>query len=106
MLPRAEVARAWDLGGDPTTIGVRMPHDPLALAEEPRGPRAGRDVSAVAGRRPRDRQHQPRVGDVFHDQQDLGFAVAADVIARQMHGIALDAADRLRLTVGPPGPGE
>ena len=32
VLPRTEVARAWDLGGDPTTIGVRMPHDPLALA--------------------------------------------------------------------------
>ena len=32
VLPRAEVARAWELGGDPTTIGVRMPHDALALA--------------------------------------------------------------------------
>jgi L-threonylcarbamoyladenylate synthase len=32
VLPRTEVARAWDLGGDPTTIGVRMPHEPLALA--------------------------------------------------------------------------
>jgi L-threonylcarbamoyladenylate synthase len=32
VLPRTEVARAWDLGGDPNTIGVRMPHDPLALA--------------------------------------------------------------------------
>jgi len=32
VLPRAPAARAWDLGGDPTTIGVRMPHDPLALA--------------------------------------------------------------------------
>jgi L-threonylcarbamoyladenylate synthase len=32
VLPRARVARAWDLGGDPKTIGVRMPHEPLALA--------------------------------------------------------------------------
>lgn len=32
VLPRAEPARGWDLGGDPRTIGVRMPHDPLALA--------------------------------------------------------------------------
>lgn len=32
VLPRTRVARAWDLGGDPTTIGVRMPHEPLALA--------------------------------------------------------------------------
>ena len=32
VLPRAEAARTWDLGGDPTTIGVRMPHHPLALA--------------------------------------------------------------------------
>jgi len=32
VLPRADAARTWDLGGDPQTIGVRMPHDPLALA--------------------------------------------------------------------------
>ena len=32
VLPRTELARVWDLGGDPTTIGVRMPHEPLALA--------------------------------------------------------------------------
>jgi tRNA threonylcarbamoyl adenosine modification protein (Sua5/YciO/YrdC/YwlC family) len=32
VLPRAEPARSWDLGGDAATIGVRMPHDPLALA--------------------------------------------------------------------------
>jgi tRNA A37 threonylcarbamoyladenosine synthetase subunit TsaC/SUA5/YrdC len=32
VLPRTEVARVWDLGGDPMTIGVRMPHEPLALA--------------------------------------------------------------------------
>jgi len=32
VLPRADPARAWDLGGDPNTIGVRMPHDLLTLA--------------------------------------------------------------------------
>jgi tRNA threonylcarbamoyl adenosine modification protein (Sua5/YciO/YrdC/YwlC family) len=32
VLPRVDGARDWELGGDPTTIGVRMPHDPLALA--------------------------------------------------------------------------
>lgn len=32
VLPRAEASRGWDLGGDPATIGVRMPHHPLALA--------------------------------------------------------------------------
>ena len=32
VLPRTEASGAWDLGGDPTTIGVRMPHHPLALA--------------------------------------------------------------------------
>jgi tRNA threonylcarbamoyl adenosine modification protein (Sua5/YciO/YrdC/YwlC family) len=32
VLPRTDAARAWDLGGDPDTIGVRMPHHPLALA--------------------------------------------------------------------------
>ena len=32
VLPRRADAGTWDLGGDPATIGVRMPHDPLALA--------------------------------------------------------------------------
>jgi tRNA threonylcarbamoyl adenosine modification protein (Sua5/YciO/YrdC/YwlC family) len=32
VLPRTAASRGWDLGGDPETIGVRMPHHPLALA--------------------------------------------------------------------------
>jgi len=32
VLPRAEPSRTWDLGGDPRTVGVRMPHHPMALA--------------------------------------------------------------------------
>jgi L-threonylcarbamoyladenylate synthase len=32
VLPRTHASRAWDLGGDPRTIGVRMPHHTLALA--------------------------------------------------------------------------
>lgn len=32
VLRRTEASRAWDLGGDPETIGVRMPHHPMALA--------------------------------------------------------------------------
>lgn len=32
VLPRTETSRAWKLGGDEETIGVRMPHHPLALA--------------------------------------------------------------------------
>lgn len=32
VLPRTDASRGWDLGGDPGTIGVRMPHHPLALA--------------------------------------------------------------------------
>lgn len=32
VLERSEASRGWDLGGDPRTIGVRMPHHPLALA--------------------------------------------------------------------------
>lgn len=32
VLPRAAPSRAWELGGDAGTIGVRMPHHPLALA--------------------------------------------------------------------------
>lgn len=32
VLPRADASRGWELGGDPGTIGVRMPHHPMALA--------------------------------------------------------------------------
>jgi tRNA threonylcarbamoyl adenosine modification protein (Sua5/YciO/YrdC/YwlC family) len=32
VLPRAESSRTWELGGDPSTVGVRMPHHPMALA--------------------------------------------------------------------------
>ena len=32
VLPRTELSRGWDLGGDEETIGVRMPHHPLTLA--------------------------------------------------------------------------
>jgi tRNA threonylcarbamoyl adenosine modification protein (Sua5/YciO/YrdC/YwlC family) len=32
VLPRTERSRGWDLGGDPETIGVRVPRHPLALA--------------------------------------------------------------------------
>jgi L-threonylcarbamoyladenylate synthase len=31
IVPRADDAVAWDLGGDPATVGVRMPHHVLAL---------------------------------------------------------------------------
>jgi tRNA threonylcarbamoyl adenosine modification protein (Sua5/YciO/YrdC/YwlC family) len=32
VLSRSDASREWDLGGNPATIGVRMPHEPLALA--------------------------------------------------------------------------
>jgi protein-tyrosine-phosphatase len=32
ILPRTEASRRWDLGSDVRTIGVRVPHHPLALA--------------------------------------------------------------------------
>jgi L-threonylcarbamoyladenylate synthase len=32
VLPRSAAASAWDLGGDPFTVGVRRPRHPLALA--------------------------------------------------------------------------
>jgi L-threonylcarbamoyladenylate synthase len=32
VVPRAESARAWELGDRPETIGLRVPSDPLALA--------------------------------------------------------------------------
>jgi L-threonylcarbamoyladenylate synthase len=32
VLPRTDESGSWDLGGDPATVGVRVPHHPLALA--------------------------------------------------------------------------
>jgi L-threonylcarbamoyladenylate synthase len=32
VLERTDASRGWDLGGDPTTVGVRVPRHPLALA--------------------------------------------------------------------------
>jgi L-threonylcarbamoyladenylate synthase len=32
VLPRRTSSRAWDLGGDPESIGVRVPRHPLALS--------------------------------------------------------------------------
>jgi tRNA threonylcarbamoyl adenosine modification protein (Sua5/YciO/YrdC/YwlC family) len=32
VLPRTATSLGWELGGDPSTVGVRMPHHPLALA--------------------------------------------------------------------------
>ena len=32
VLPRAPAASGWDLGGDPSTVGVRVPRHPLVLA--------------------------------------------------------------------------
>lgn len=32
VLPRTEASRPWDLGSDERTIGLRVPHHPLALA--------------------------------------------------------------------------
>ncbi len=32
VLPRTDASRPWELGGDPATVGLRMPHHPLALA--------------------------------------------------------------------------
>jgi len=32
VLPRTDASSRWDLGSDARTIGVRMPHHPLALA--------------------------------------------------------------------------
>ena len=32
VVPRGPASADWALGGDPSTVGVRMPHHPLALA--------------------------------------------------------------------------
>jgi L-threonylcarbamoyladenylate synthase len=32
VLDRTDASRSWDLGGNPATIGVRVPHHPIAVA--------------------------------------------------------------------------
>jgi L-threonylcarbamoyladenylate synthase len=53
VLRRTERSRAWDLGGDHETIGVRMPHHPLALAVLARtGPLAVTSANRSGARTP------------------------------------------------------
>ena len=40
VLPRTPVSAAWDLGGDATSLGVRVPDHPMALALLAAGPLA------------------------------------------------------------------
>jgi L-threonylcarbamoyladenylate synthase len=40
VLPRTPVSESWDLGGEEATIGVRVPHHPMALALLAAGPLA------------------------------------------------------------------
>jgi L-threonylcarbamoyladenylate synthase len=52
VLQRGADASGWDLGGDPTTVGVRAPHHPLALALlAETGPLAVTSAN-LSGRRP------------------------------------------------------
>lgn len=55
VLRRAAASRDWDLGGDPATVGVRMPHHPLALAVLARtGPLAVTSANRTGGPTPAD----------------------------------------------------
>ena len=66
VLPRAADEPAWDLGGDPDTLGVRVPHHPLALAVlAASGParRHQREPLGRAARRPRATNWTAAFGD-------------------------------------------
>jgi L-threonylcarbamoyladenylate synthase len=90
VLPRAEPSRTWDLGGDASTVGLRMPHHPMALAVLARtGPLA---VSSA------NRSTEPTSGDcdalarVFGDAVDVylceeaGPAGRASTVVDLAHG--------------------
>jgi L-threonylcarbamoyladenylate synthase len=69
VLPRTRQSRAWDLGGDPETIGVRIPRHPLALALlAATGPLAV--TSANASGEPSGRTCE-EVHDAFEDLVDV-----------------------------------
>ena len=62
VLPRAASSRGWDLGGDLETVGVRMPHHPLALAVLARtGPLAVTSANRSAEPTPRTCEEIERV---------------------------------------------
>lgn len=55
VLVRSQTSRRWELGGDAETIGVRMPHHPLALAVLARtGPLAVTSANRSGGPTPAD----------------------------------------------------
>ncbi len=88
-------ARGWDLGGDPATIGVRMPHHPLALAVLARtGPLAV--TSANRCGEPTPSTCDERAGDVRRPRRRLPLR------RRTARGLGLDGGrSRARRPAGP-----
>jgi L-threonylcarbamoyladenylate synthase len=85
VLPRGAAASGWDLGGDPTTVGVRAPHHPMALALlAETGPLAVTSAN-VSGRPPAETCHelQALFGDdvaVYLCREDPLEGVASTVL--------------------------
>lgn len=96
VLERRQASRGWDLGGDPGTIGVRMPHHPLALAVLARtGPLAATSANRSGEPTPRTGE---AVRDVFGDAVAvyLGDADPSAGIASTVVDLAHGAATILR----------
>ena len=90
VLPRAEPSRTWELGGDASTVGLRMPHHPMALAVLARtGPLA---VSSA------NRSAEPTSGDC--DALARVFGDAVDVYLCEEAGPARQASTVVDLAHG------
>jgi tRNA threonylcarbamoyl adenosine modification protein (Sua5/YciO/YrdC/YwlC family) len=92
VLPRAASSRGWDLGGDLETVGVRMPHHPLALAVLARtGPLAVTSANRSAEPTP-----------ITCEEVERVFGEAVDVYLCQAEPLARAASTVVDLAQGEP----
>jgi L-threonylcarbamoyladenylate synthase len=98
VLPRAEPSRTWDLGEDASTVAVRMPHHPLALAVlASTGPLAVTSANRSGEPTPTTCEG---LRAVFGDAVDVYLCEAAAIAGSASTVVALDGSELRVLRLG------
>ncbi|HEX6231294.1 MAG TPA: L-threonylcarbamoyladenylate synthase [Actinomycetota bacterium] len=101
VLPRASGSRAWDLGGDPATIGVRLPRHPLALGLLARtGPLAVTSANRSGSPTP---STGDELRDTFGDGVDVYLCEESSLAGRPSTVVDLGGGEARILRVGAVG---
>ncbi len=104
VLPRAERSRTWDLGEDASTVAVRMPHHPLALAVlASTGPLAVTSANRSGEPTPTTCEG---LRAVFGDTVDVYLCEAAPIAGSASTVVALDGSELRVLRLGAVGEDE